>query len=287
MTRMAAELVGIPLRPKITGAFMQPRLSIADVATFEEARQARDVAAVAGESEPIAGGMMCFAFVGAWANQAMGLGMHGPVSAADVDRLIRFYEERGVEPRIEVCPRADESLVLHLAERQFVVRDFETVFYRDCRTALPAPPAEVTVRRIDPASPAELAAAVDLTFAAFGVPRTAEMAALQERVLTERSAAVFVGRIDGVPAGIACASVTPPCGGMFATATLPAYRRRGVQRALMIARLAAIAEVGAQVATVQSRPGVATERNAWRLGFRVAYTKAILVRPRPGLAPSV
>lgn len=34
-------------------------------------------------------------------------------------------------------------------------------------------------------------------------------------------------------------------------------------------------------------PGIPTERNALRLGFHVAYTKAILVQPGEGLARSV
>src|SRR4051812_1780931 len=91
-------------------------LDIAEVARLEELRQALGVATIADLSEPIAGGLMCFSGIGSRANQAMGLGMNGPIDVAEIDRLIGFYEGRGVEPRIEVCPLADESLVRGLAD---------------------------------------------------------------------------------------------------------------------------------------------------------------------------
>lgn len=43
---------------------------------------------------------------------------------------------------------------------------------------------------------------------------------------------------------------------------------------------------GAQLATIASVPWVATERNAARAGFQVAYTKVVLHRPGAGLAPA-
>ena len=54
----------------------------------------------------------------------------------------------------------------------------------------------------------------------------------------------------------------------------------------MIERLAALTLAGCRYACVHSEPQVATGRNAMRLGFQVAYTKAIMVRPRLGLVPS-
>ncbi len=75
----------------------------------------------------------------------------------------------------------------------------------------------------------------------------------------------------------------PKAAALFALAVLPAYRRRGVQQALIAARLRAAAEAGATVVTISALPGVATERNARRMGFQVAYTKVVLVRPGAGL----
>jgi len=74
--------------------------------------------------------------------------------------------------------------------------------------------------------------------------------------------------------------------GLFGAATLAPYRRRGCQRALMIARLRAAIDAGCRYASVHSEPHIGTARNALRLGFQILYTKVTLVRPGKGLLPS-
>jgi len=64
------------------------------------------------------------------------------------------------------------------------------------------------------------------------------------------------------------------------------FRNRGLQRALMIARLSAAQQSNCKYATIGSKPDSPTGRNALRLGFQVAYTKSILIRPGPGLLAS-
>jgi GNAT superfamily N-acetyltransferase len=64
---------------------------------------------------------------------------------------------------------------------------------------------------------------------------------------------------------------------------LPRFRRRGIQQALMAARLEHAASRGARFATIGARPGIPTNRNAMRMGFRLAYTKVVLVKPGPAL----
>jgi hypothetical protein len=60
--------------------------------------------------------------------------------------------------------------------------------------------------------------------------------------------------------------------------TLPAYRNRGIQSNLAQVRLHHAATVGCKLATMGAVPGTSSHRNAERLGFRVAYSKLVLVR---------
>ena len=60
-------------------------------------------------------------------------------------------------------------------------------------------------------------------------------------------------------------------------ATLPAHRRRGVQTALLAARLAAAA-AGCDLAVITTAPGTRSQRNAQRQGFDLLYTRAILIK---------
>ena len=55
--------------------------------------------------------------------------------------------------------------------------------------------------------------------------------------------------------------------------TLPEFRNRGVQRALLLARIALAAESGCDLAMVCTEPGSDSQRNAAHHGFRVAYTR--------------
>jgi GNAT superfamily N-acetyltransferase len=66
----------------------------------------------------------------------------------------------------------------------------------------------------------------------------------------------------------------------------PAYRRRGIQQALIVARLERGRERGSRQAFIISGPGIPTERNATRLGFGMAYTRVVLVKRGEGLMPS-
>jgi GNAT superfamily N-acetyltransferase len=68
---------------------------------------------------------------------------------------------------------------------------------------------------------------------------------------------------------------------LYADATHPFFRRRGVQAALIAARLRAGAERGCDLATAGTLPGTVSQRNYERLGFQVAYTRALMVREWP------
>ena len=77
------------------------------------------------------------------------------------------------------------------------------------------------------------------------------------------------------------------CGGLFSGPDddwekIPA----DVQAALIARRLEHARDQGCELVTIGSRPGIATERNAARLGFYVAYTKVIMAMPGEGLTSS-
>src|SRR5437764_5686979 len=127
-------------------------LNISELAVLEEARQARAVAAVADVVEPLAGGLLSFTGPGSYSNQAVGLGMSGPVSGPELDQLCTVYESRGFQPQIELCPYAHETLIRGLAVRGFVIKDFETVLARDMSIPLDAEiPAGIQITQVNPA----------------------------------------------------------------------------------------------------------------------------------------
>lgn len=273
----------------------------ARVARAEERRQAIGVSEIAAESEPVGGGVMSFTAVGSWSNQACDVGMRGAVAEDELDRLVAFYTSRGVEPRIEVCPYADESLRKGLAARGFTVREFESVLARgitpgDRRLSASAiaDPEGVEIRWIDPADDAMVREVATVTTAIFCPPGEAppeHMVALAERCMrhprSDTYAALAGGEVvggGGMETGDEHAGDRVAC--LFGGAVAEAWRRRGVQRALIAARLERAAANGATIAVIHTRPGIPTERNAMRLGFTPSYTKVAMAMAGEGLAPS-
>ncbi len=83
---------------------------------------------------------------------------------------------------------------------------------------------------------------------------------------------------DGAVAGGASLRVCDGVAQLCGAATMPAHRRRGVQTALLAARLADAARQGCDIAVVTTQPGSKSQQNVQRQGFEPLYTRAILVR---------
>ena len=60
---------------------------------------------------------------------------------------------------------------------------------------------------------------------------------------------------------------------MAGASTIPRGRRQGAQLALLDARLRHAAAKGCDLAMMCALPGSASQRNAERHGFRIAYTR--------------
>ncbi|HEX5435464.1 MAG TPA: GNAT family N-acetyltransferase, partial [Candidatus Angelobacter sp.] len=69
--------------------------------------------------------------------------------------------------------------------------------------------------------------------------------------------------------------------GLFGAATLPEFRGRGIQKALLNERLRIVQEAGCDLAVTLTMPGTSSQRNAERAGFRTAYTKVVVVKRHP------
>ena len=223
----------------------------------------------------IAGGRSVFKGPRSPLSAAIGVGLAGPVGPEDVDRIEAHLGPGGGPVRIEVGPLSDPSLAAELARRGYQIERFHQVWWR---SPAPAPPPRGVEVRL--ARPGEERAWIDLFAEAhYGGP--AQSAAQAEAFLAVTRAegnACFFALEGGVPAGVAIASAT---GGiaLLSGAGVPApFRGRGLQLALVEARLAWAAERGCDVAASATEPGTASQRTLERAGFGCAYPKVVMVR---------
>lgn len=258
------------------------------VATLEEHRQAIGVAEIAPARLPLAGGWLAGGPVDWWFNQAVGLGMEGPVTEADLDALDAFYAELGCTPEVLVCPFAHESLTQGLARRGFALTGFETILFRGLGPDVDrlAPPygadPSLKTRTVDEADADDVDVWVAVTTSGFrdiAEPIPAELDESHRAMLAHPRCHGLLVEQDGVAVCGASLEIAGEVAALMSTSTHPDHRRKGAQQAAMVARLRMARAAGCKVATIQSEPGIPTARNARRLGFQVAYTRAVLKRP--------
>ena len=83
----------------------------------------------------------------------------------------------------------------------------------------------------------------------------------------------YLARVDGKVAGGATLAIRDGVAGLFGASTLSAFRKRGVQAALLHARMKRAAEVGCDLTVCLAQPGSTSQRNIVRQGFTVLYTR--------------
>jgi len=261
-----------------------------------EAIQAEVVRTLADVSEPVAGGWMASSGPGSYLNKTAGVGFDGEPSDEDLLRIEHFFTSRGIEPKVELTPFAPVGFLRRLAEHAFVLQEFENTLVLplrglgDPRALLPGGwPPGLRIERVD----REDAGAVDTFVRISASGFIPEDEPLPEPFLHNgrRSAKApehdsFMASVGGEVAGAGGCGTRHGVTSLFGTSVLPRFRRRGIQQALMVARLERALALGSDLADITSHPGIPTERNASRLGFRLAYVRAVLVKRGPGLVAS-
>ena len=261
-----------------------------------EAIQAEVVRGLAAEAEPVAGGWMASNGPGSYLNKAVALGFDAEPGEEDIARVERFFASRGIEPRLELTQFAPVGFLRGLAEAGFVLQEFENTLVLPLRglgaprTLLPGGwPEGVRIERVDPRDDRRVDVFVRTSASGF-VPEGEEIPAEYLRTGVRAARAPehdsYLAYVGAEVAGAGGCGTRTGVTSLFGTSVLPRFRRRGIQQALMAVRLERALDLGSDLADITSHPGIPTERNAGRLGFRLAYVRPVLVKRGPGLVPS-
>ena len=206
--------------------------------------------------------------------QTFGLGLFAAPNVDDLGTLESFFVNRGASVHHEVSPLAAAELLPMLSARGYQPVELTTVMHRPLeRGRVPAGRAtRATIRRIDAD---ELTPWADASAAGWG--ESPELSAFMRNfgliMGSSRGVSCFAAEIDGVIAGTGAMAVHDGVALLAGASTMPAYRGRGAQSALLGARLEFAAECGCDVAMMGAAPGSTSQTNAERQGFRIAYTR--------------
>lgn len=232
-----------------------------------------------GFTRRLAGGVATFAEPDSPFTKVAGLGFGGLPSPAELDEVEAAFAELGAPVQVELSQLAEAGAGAFFTERGYRLESYENVLGR--RIGAVDFPAGVRACRDDEletwlSAVAEASAVADEQ----GLPSHEEFPrellvnALRDMAGVRR----YLAERDGEFAGGASFRVTGGIAQFSGAATLPSHRRRGVQTALLRARLAAAAEAGCDLAVVTTQPGSKSHQNVQRQGFDLLYARAILVK---------
>lgn len=204
--------------------------------------------------------------------QTFGLGVFDHVGDAEFERLESFFHDRGARVAHEVSPFIPPDTLARLNDRGYQPLEFSTVLVRP--TALPTAAApDVRAREITTAE-RDLWARVAGQGWSTESPEVGEFVEAFGRVVTHANGVhCFIAEKDGTAIAAGTLTLTSDVALLSGASTILSARGQGAQRALLDARLRYAQAQGIALAMMVASPGSASQRNAERQGFRIAYTR--------------
>jgi hypothetical protein len=240
-------------------------------AAFVQSRAALEPASGATHIE-VGGAYAMFDGVDSPLTQAFGLGVVEIPSDEQLEVIEAFFKERGASVMLEVSPTVDLSTVTLLTSRGYLPIELTSVLFRPIGVTETAAVLDVSVR-----TTRETEADHWAGVAASGWGESPEIVDFVRTMglisARAESTYCFYADRDHEPIATASMHVHDGVAVLAGASTIPSARRRGAQNALLSARLAFAREQGCDLAVMGALPGSASQRNAERNGFRIAYTR--------------
>lgn len=224
-----------------------------------------------------AGAYAVFDGVDSPVTQTFGLGMFEQPTDEALAGIESFFLDRGAPVCHEMSPFAGVGSLALLCRRKYEPAEISNVLYRALED-LPSAPSrnnagQIRVRVIKPHE-ATLWSEINARGWAHDHPEYREMLLELGTVSAAREDTVcFIAELDGHPAAAGILCIHDGVALFAGAATVPEFRRRGLQSALLRERLRHARERGCDVAMIVAEPGSDSQRNAQRNRFEVAYTR--------------
>ncbi len=228
---------------------------------------------VGAEGMEIGGGLLAFTGVDSPLSQAIGVGTSRPITEDDVDLITSFYESRGTTPRVYVTPLADPTLARTLVATGYAPTEYENV--------LAAGDLEAHAQRDD-----RIVVASDLqTWARASAQAFTDREQLEPGedftalvIASSKGVTPLEVREENAVVATAAMDVCGECAGLFTGSTMPAFRNRGWQLAMIRDRIARARDAGVRLLRAAAKPASVSERNFRRCGFTTLYTRVLWER---------
>jgi GNAT superfamily N-acetyltransferase len=222
----------------------------------------------------MAGGYCVYQGKGIAFSEANGLGLNRNPSDEDLESAEAFFRGFGLQMTIKIIPEVEPHLLVCMLHRGYQIREQINVLICDLGNSHP----ETT-----PTSPCDISVATseedklwaEIIFRSF--KETTDPTDADWRLLLpwfhHPDAINFLARIDERPVGAAIMILREGVAYLLIGCVLPEYRKRGIHKALLQARLTSGISHGATTAIMTGSPGGPTQHNVERMGFRHSLTQ--------------
>lgn len=206
--------------------------------------------------------------------------------AAALDEIEWAFAACGAPVQVELAHLADPAIGALLTGRGYRLGSFENVLGLALPPAIErGTPPGVEIRR---SGDGELGPWLDIVLDGFAHPDTQGVPTHEEfpravmdgatRDMAAAGTVRYAAWLDGRMAGVASFRMDDGVAQLAGATTAPAYRRRGIQTALLTARLADAVAAGCDITVVTTQPGSKSQQNVQRQGFDLLYTRAVLIK---------
>jgi len=208
-------------------------------------------------------------------NRVMGLGERGPATEMTLSRIKKIYANAGVDRYfVHVCPDSEPKDKIRnlLSDAGFENYRGWMKFTRDKTPADPAP-TDLTVRKIDQGNADDFA---HICGAGFGME--GEATPLLAALVDHPNWHIFMSFDGNTPAGTGGLYVEDGIAKCDFGATDPVFRQRGSQSAVLVARINAARQMGAELIVTETGEAVEGDpqhsyNNILKRGFKEAYLR--------------
>jgi GNAT superfamily N-acetyltransferase len=219
------------------------------------------------------GALLTFDGIESPTTQSFGLGLFTELTGSILEEAEAFFFMLGTPAMHEMCPLVGPAALQLLCSRGYRPIEVSNILYLPLREPAAVSTSGISVRVV---GKDETALWTDISTRGW----THEHPELEQfmrdtcgLLVSREGSPCFLALVDGQPGGAGSLVIHDGVSLLAGAATVPEFRRRGLQGALLEARLRYAYEHGCDLAMMVAGAGSNSQRNAERQGFRVAYTR--------------
>ncbi|MBE4909277.1 GNAT family N-acetyltransferase [Bacillus luteolus] len=200
------------------------------------------------------------------------------LSAGDedyIEDILNFYKEKDIPVRFELPPaQVSKELLSYLSKKGFLQTDFHSSLYSALDTECEEGDELIHVRELDKS---EYDLFGELYIQGFQMPSFLKSAIAEnnEVLYNIDGWKFYLATFEKESAGIGVLFHKDGIATLAAATTVPEYRNKGVQTALLKGRINQAIRQNCNLVVGQARYGSISQNNMERVGLKIAYTKAI------------